>query len=273
MNQIMATAGSGTSGVDWAQAAGVGKSLLFSPLIGFVIAAALLLLAKALIRIPALYKAPEGATPPPWWIRGLLILTCTGVSFAHGSNDGQKGMGLIMLILIGTVPTTYALNKAMPASQMADFSKNSAAAAQIIEGKAAGYNVLGNPRPAVTLYVAQHQISEGTYPALAVLVREIDKQVKQYGTLDKVPQDQVGNTRNDMYLVSEALRLLMKDKENDLNAEQVGVLNSYKKSLDNSTKFIPPGSRSRWRLRSGWARWSGGSASWSRSAKRSARSI
>jgi PiT family inorganic phosphate transporter len=239
MNQLMASAGSGTSGVDWAQAAGVGKSLLFSPLIGFVAAFALLWLAKLLIRIPELYKAPEGATPPPWWIRGLLILTCTGVSFAHGSNDGQKGMGLIMLILIGTVPTTYALNKAMPTSQVADFTKNSAAAAQIIEAKGAGYSVIGNPRPAVTLYVAQHQLSEGTYPSLAALVLDIDRQVKQYGSLANVPQDQVSNTRNDMYLTSEALRLLAKDKENELTAPELATLNAYKKSLDNSTKFIP----------------------------------
>jgi PiT family inorganic phosphate transporter len=239
MNQIMASAGSGTSGVDWAQAAGVGKSLLFSPLIGFVAAFALLWLAKLLIRIPELYKAPEGATPPPWWIRGLLILTCTGVSFAHGSNDGQKGMGLIMLILIGTVPTTYALNKAMPASQVADFTKNSAAAAQIIEAKGAGYSVIGNPRPAVTLYVAQHKLSEGTYPSLAALVLDIDRQVKQYGSLANIPQDQVSNTRNDMYLTSEALRLLAKDKENELTAPELTTLNGYKKSLDNSTKFIP----------------------------------
>jgi PiT family inorganic phosphate transporter len=239
MNQLMAQAGSGTSGVDWAQAAGVGKSLLFSPLVGFVLAAALLRLAKLLIRIPALYKAPEGATPPPWWIRGLLVLTCTGVSFAHGSNDGQKGMGLIMLILIGVVPTTYALNKAMPASQIEEFSSNSAAAAKIIEAKAAGYSVIGNPRPAVTLYVAQHKISEGTYPSLAALVRDIDGQVKKYGTLSNVPEDQIGNTRNDMYLASEAFRLLAKDKESELSPLEIGTLNAYKKSLDNSTKFIP----------------------------------
>ncbi len=239
MNQLMATAGSGTSGVDWQQAVGVGKSLLFSPLVGFVLAAGLLLLGKALIRIPALYKAPEGSQPPPWWIRGLLILTCTGVSFAHGSNDGQKGMGLIMLILIGTVPTTYALNRAMPAGAMGDFSNSSAAAAKIVEAKAAGYNVLGNPRPAVTLYVAQHKISEGTYPSLAALITDIDRQVAKYGTFDKVPQDQIGNTRNDMYLTSEALRLLAKDKENELSAEEAATLNTYKKSLDNSTKFIP----------------------------------
>ena len=110
MNQMMASGTSGTSGVDWGQAIGIGKSLLFSPLIGFFAAGLLLIVCKAVIRIPALYQAPKGSQPPPLWIRGLLILTCTGVSFAHGSNDGQKGMGLIMLILIGTVPTAYALN-------------------------------------------------------------------------------------------------------------------------------------------------------------------
>jgi PiT family inorganic phosphate transporter len=238
MNQLL-SAQSGTSGVDWNQALNVIKSLLFSPLVGFVLAAALLLLAKFLIRNPALYKAPEGATPPPLWIRGLLILTCTGVSFAHGSNDGQKGMGLIMLILIGTVPTTYALNKSLPDSAMPVFEASSAAAAKVVEEKASGYNVLGNPRPAVTLYVAQHQISEGTFPSLAVLINDIAAQVKQYGSLAKIPNAVVGNTRNDMYLVSEALRLLVKDKAAELSAADVTALNAYKKSLDDSTKFIP----------------------------------
>ncbi|MBV8536488.1 MAG: anion permease, partial [Alphaproteobacteria bacterium] len=120
MNQLMAGP-SGTSGVDWGQALGIGKSLLFSPIIGFIAAALLLLATKALVHMPKLYKEPEAKAPPPWWIRGLLILTCTGVSFAHGSNDGQKGMGLIMLILIGTVPTAYALNKAVDASKVPAF--------------------------------------------------------------------------------------------------------------------------------------------------------
>src|ERR1700761_2834403 len=113
MNQLMSTAATGTSGVDWAQAAKIGESLLFSPLIGFSLAALLLMIAKALIPIPALSQEPQGNKPPPLAIRALLVLTCTGVSFAHGSNDGQKGMGLIMLILIGTVPTAYALNRTM----------------------------------------------------------------------------------------------------------------------------------------------------------------
>src|ERR1700752_4130718 len=111
----------GTSGVDWAQATKVGFSLLLSPLVGFACAALLLLVLRALVRRPELYREPKGRTAPPWWIRGILVLTCTGVSFAHGSNDGQKGMGLIMLILVGTVPTAYALNRAMPASHTTQF--------------------------------------------------------------------------------------------------------------------------------------------------------
>ena len=106
----------GTAGVDWSQAANVGYALLLSPIIGFICVALLFLALRYLVPNPALYQEPKGATPPPLWIRAILILTCTGVSFAHGSNDGQKGMGLIMLILIGTVPTAYALNRATPAS-------------------------------------------------------------------------------------------------------------------------------------------------------------
>ncbi len=145
-----------------------------------------------------------------------------------------------MLILIGTVPTTYALNRSLPDSQAAAFAITSSAASDVIEEKGAGFNVLGNPRPAVTLYVAQHKISEGTYPSLAVLVREIAAQVKQYGSLAKIPAAAVGNTRNDMYLASEALRLLMKDKDADLSEDDDAALGAYKKSLDNATKFIPP---------------------------------
>jgi PiT family inorganic phosphate transporter len=229
----------GTSGVDWSKATEIGYALLLSPLVGFICAAVLLLLLKKLVRSPELYQAPDGNKAPPLWIRGLLIATCTGVSFAHGSNDGQKGMGLIMLVLIGTVPTAYALNRALPESKIEQFQQTSAAAAQVVAARGAGHSIIGDPRPAVTQYVSQHKISEGTYPSLAVLVKSVGDQVRTYGTLDKVPAEAVGNTRNDMYLASEAIRFLMKDKENDLNKEEVATLNTYKGSLDAATKFIP----------------------------------
>jgi PiT family inorganic phosphate transporter len=229
----------GTSGVDWSKATEIGYALLLSPLVGFILAALLLMLMKVIVRSPALYSAPEPGKTPPLWIRGLLILTCTGVSFAHGSNDGQKGMGLIMLILIGTVPTAYALNRSMPDSQVAVFQQASEAASKVVAAKGAGHSIIGDPRPAVTQYVSQHRISEGTFPSLAALVKDIGDQVLKYGSFNKVPSEVVGNTRNDMYLTSEAIRFLMKDKESDLNKDEVAILNTYKGTLDAATKFIP----------------------------------
>jgi inorganic phosphate transporter, PiT family len=238
MNAIM-RGRDGTSGVDWSKAKEVGEALLLSPLFGFALAAALLLLLRSIVRVPALYAEPKGNEPPPWWIRGILILTCTLVSFFHGSNDGQKGMGLIMLILIGTVPTAYALNRALPDSQIEIFAQTSQAASAVINQKAAGHTVLGNPRPAVTNYVTSRTINEGTFPSLAALVKDISEQITKYGSIAKMPNEIVGNTRNDMYLTSEAIRFLLKDKESDFSADDVKTLNAYKGSLDKATKFIP----------------------------------
>ena len=118
MNSLMSPGSAFGDGVNWGKVEDTVKALIFSPLLGFVAAGLLLLAAKALLRNPALYKAPEGEKPPPTWIRGLLVLTCTGVSFAHGSNDGQKGMGLIVLILVGIVPTAFALNLATSSADL-----------------------------------------------------------------------------------------------------------------------------------------------------------
>jgi inorganic phosphate transporter, PiT family len=230
---------SGTSGVDWSKAIEIGQALLLSPLIGFAVAALLLLALRFAVRIPALYAEPRGAEPPPWWIRLLLIFTCSTVSFAHGSNDGQKGMGLIMLILIGTVPTAYALNRALPADQVAAFHAASEAASTVIARQAAGSRMQDDPRQVVTEYVSKRKLTDGTYPALAMVVKEISTGVEKYGTLKEVPAAAVGNTRNDMYLASEAIRFLMKDKESGLSKDDVGALNRYKLSLDSATKFIP----------------------------------
>jgi PiT family inorganic phosphate transporter len=229
----------GTSGVDWGKATEIGYALLLSPLVGFLCAGSLLLLMKYLVKTPELYEAPKGDAKPPLWIRALLIFTCTGVSFAHGSNDGQKGMGLIMLILIGTVPTSYALNKSLPANHIQEFVQSSTAASKVVDAKAAGYNIIGDPRPIVTAYISRHEISGGTFPALSILIKDIANQVQAYGSIDRVPYEQVGNTRNDMYLTSEAIRFLMKDKEAELSTEESATLKKYKATMDQATKFIP----------------------------------
>jgi PiT family inorganic phosphate transporter len=229
----------GTSGVDWDQVTKVGEALLFSPLFGFVLSAILLLIMKAVIRVPELYTAPTTNKPPTPWIRGLLVLTCTLVSFFHGSNDGQKGMGLIMLILIGVAPTAYALNRAPGEGHAAAFISAAHNASKIVEAHRAGYNVIGDPRPAVTDYVHAHTISEGTYPSLAVLVKQVSDSVEQYGSVAHTPLDKVQNLRNDMYLIDEALRVIAKDKESELKPEEKTQLAAFKKELDGATKFIP----------------------------------
>lgn len=119
MNQLI-NGGAASSGVDWSQAWGVGKSLLLlSPVVGFAFAALLLCALKLLVRVSALYSEPGDHQAPPFWIRSILFLTGSGVWFAHGSNDGEKGRRLIMLILIliGAVPAAYALNRTVTPSE------------------------------------------------------------------------------------------------------------------------------------------------------------
>jgi PiT family inorganic phosphate transporter len=228
----------GTSGVDWAQAVKVGYSLLLSPLVGFVCAALLLLALRALVKQKELFEEPKGKEPPPWWIRGILILTCTGVSFAHGSNDGQKGMGLIMLILVGTVPLTYALNRAMPVGHMTEFVAVAQATQQSLS-KNGPTNVAGDPRATLSEYVRSKEFNTNVVPALTSVIGSIGEEVKQSGSLAKVPTDSVSNVRNEMYLVSETIRFLDKNNPAKFDADTKANLKAFKKEIDDSTKFIP----------------------------------
>jgi PiT family inorganic phosphate transporter len=236
-NQLMGGP-NGTSGVDWGQAVGVFRSLAFSPVIGFVLSALLLLLAKVTLPFPKLYKAPEGAKPPPAWIRGLLILTCTGVSFFHGSNDGQKGMGLIMLILIGCVPTAYALNHAIGADHVQVFHQATARAETVLTAHA-GNATSANPRQDVTQSLEARTVTPASIPALKALVTDIDRQVEEYGAYSHIPAEKTTNVRNDMYLASEMLARVSKDDQLQLSSAEQADLKSYKGEIDNATKFIP----------------------------------
>ncbi|WP_458723711.1 inorganic phosphate transporter [Pseudomonas brenneri] len=228
----------GTSGVDWAQAIKIGYALLLSPLIGFGFAALLLLALRAFVKNRSLYKAPVGNTPPPWWIRGMLIVTCTGVSFAHGSNDGQKGMGLIMLILVGTLPMAYALNRTMPADQSLQFAAVAEVTQQALV-KSAPQPAPADPRPVLSTYVRTKETTPELIPALAALTGHIGEQVKGYGSLAKVPAEAMGNVRNDMYLTSETIRLMDKGKVGNFDADTQGKLQLFKQQIDNATRFIP----------------------------------
>lgn len=237
-NQLMNGAG-GTSGVDWGQAANIGYSLLLSPIIGFVASALLLLSLKVLIRNPELYREPKGHKPPPSWIRGLLILTCTGVSFAHGSNDGQKGMGLIMLILIGIVPTTYALNRAVDSQDVNQFRAVTSATINSLQPYTNGVAAPAHPHDSLLAYIRDKKLSPETVPALIVVSDQIAKQVASLSSLSQVPAAAVQNVRNDMYLTTETIRLMLKAKNPAFDAATVTNLRAMEKGLDKATKYIP----------------------------------
>src|ERR1017187_1200834 len=209
-NQLMA-GHDGTSGIDVEQVTKVFKVLLISPVVGFTAAALLFLISKASIKYPALYEAPKDNTPPPWPIRALLVLTCTGVSFFHGSNDGQKGMGLIMLILIGTVPTAYALNHAVTGHDIQDFIAASEQAGHILDRHVDKSGILGaDARTEVTYYIRTKQIQPDTILALRELVEDLNHEVALYKAFKSVPAPDQTNVRNDMYVASEAIRLMQK---------------------------------------------------------------
>jgi PiT family inorganic phosphate transporter len=227
-------------GVNWAKAQETGMSLLISPIIGFCCAGLLLLLSKALIRTPSLYQAPEGEKAPPLPIRALLVLTCTGVSFAHGSNDGQKGMGLIMLILIGIVPGGYALN----------LHESREAVRQLQTQAALAESVARKPSPGIHLSASEatDELSRflkttGTFgpnvfPALAEKAEEISVAISDKDSLEQLSKEQRSMTRTDIYLTSESIGKLVKQNRITDPADKQ-TLTSYKNQLEKITKFIP----------------------------------
>jgi phosphate/sulfate permease len=100
----------GTSAVNWDKAKDTGLALILSPLIGFSMAIIVMFIFKRLIKNEFIYKEPIPGKKPPIWIRMLLWVTCGLVSFFHGQNDGQKGVGLVMMILIAILPGQFSLD-------------------------------------------------------------------------------------------------------------------------------------------------------------------
>jgi PiT family inorganic phosphate transporter len=131
------------NGVDWSEVGSVLLSLLLSPIIGFALALVIFRVLKFVVHDKHLYEPPEGEKPPVWWMRGVLILTCTGVSVAHGTNDGQKSIGLIMLVIIGLLPSAFAVNLEMTSDEVAAIAKDMPAAARLIDRYGDDHKAIG----------------------------------------------------------------------------------------------------------------------------------
>jgi inorganic phosphate transporter, PiT family len=227
-------------GVNWAKVQDTLMALVVSPIVGFVCAGLLYFAARLILKVPELYQEPKKGEPPSFWVRVLLILTCTGVSFAHGSNDGQKGQGLLMLILIGIIPGVYALNPGLTAAAVSQLASANAAATQTLD-RLANNQTMPAAQASTTLngYLkTSGKLTPDVWTALAATNHEIGTDLQGKATLADVPEADRGTARSHMYQVSATLTKLGKAKA-FADPDEDKAFKAYKSQLDGATNFIP----------------------------------
>jgi PiT family inorganic phosphate transporter len=148
-------------------------------------------------------------------------------------------MGLIMLILVGTVPTAYALNHAVSPAQTADFLASSEQTEHVIAHYVNPNAVIGDARDDLTNYIRTKQFNDNTMLALRQYINEVKTEVKDFGAYRNVPVTRMSNLRNDMYVVSESIRLIQKRGTPTFTPDEQKIIGNYKKHIDLATKFIP----------------------------------
>ena len=177
--------------LNWGKVKDAGLSLLISPIIGFVLAVFLMLILQTFIKNKTIFKEPPAKKAPPMWVRSILILTSTFVSFSHGSNDGQKGVGLLMIILIAIVPTRFAL----------DHSKNPVtlkSETEVLQAMLAQVNQ-ADLNPIETAY----------YNEMSLTIDTIVKRFEGVTSFSDLPVRTYVNTRKDILVLSKKSNLLL----------------------------------------------------------------
>ena len=260
-----------TQGLNWEQIEKVILALLVSPIVGFVASGLLLLATKALVPREDLFKAPEPGETPPTWIRGTLIGTCTGVSFAHGYNDGQKGMGLIMLILIGVLPGAFALQSPDNPTQFQKTIGLAHQAAAIFQQQAAGDATgqvpsgappgASNPASAPAApaspmaqdlkpklgtgnekvlndFVKSGKATPETYQAFIKECQNVTQELSSVHRFEDLSAQQREADRKDIYLLGDGIAKLNKGKLIK-DPGQAKTLKDFQTSLETYTKYIP----------------------------------
>jgi inorganic phosphate transporter, PiT family len=242
MNSLISPNEAFGEGVNWAKVQDTFKALIVSPIMGFVLAGALLLILRVVLAKRAeLFQSPQPGSTPPLWVRALLILTCTGVSYAHGSNDGQKGMGLMVLILVGVVPAAFALDLSTSPEAL---TRIHGAAKQIsqqlhqIVPATAKTPSSDQAHRTLTTFLRTSKPDADTLPALNEANDAVLARMNGITDLHNVPGTDRRALRLDVYLVAESLARLAKIKQvpQGLDAD---AADQYQKSLKNLTNFIP----------------------------------
>jgi phosphate/sulfate permease len=213
--------------VDWSQASKIGMSLLVSPAFGFTLTIGVMFLIRVLTKgrpdSDDLFKEPKKNSPPPAWIRGILLLTCTGVSFFHGQNDGQKGVGLIMLVLIGIVPGFFALNARLD-------SKDLTPAIETVS------SIIGTIDVRTLSAVDSVKVME-----TKALVSKLQSRIAGIENLNSIPRNERFEVRKDILLIDRHLRGVMKKDEVRISIADRQSLDKSLKGLRKATDYAPLG--------------------------------
>ncbi|MCA6598044.1 MAG: inorganic phosphate transporter [Pseudanabaena sp. M046S1SP1A06QC] len=229
-------------GINWLKMQEILISLVISPLLGFCGAAILFLTAKYLIRQEELYTAPK-ENVPSLWVRAVLVLTCSGVSFAHGSNDGQKGMGLMMLILVAILPSFFSLNLQTSPQSIAQLvaSSNSVIpvlSSQFLTDTNQDYSFPNSRNELSQFLKPQGQVNENIWRSLVDECQIIAKKLSINNSLMEIAESDRHQVRDDIYLVANTITKLEKQQQL-ANFEHPEIITNYRNQLELLTKFIP----------------------------------
>lgn len=217
--------GASETAVNWGKASEIGSSLLISPIFGFSVTIILMFIIRRMTRKTSygddLFKEPKKNSPPPLWIRSILVLTCTSVSFSHGSNDGQKGVGLVMLILIGIVPAWFALSNTVAPSSLTPSLQKIESVLQEID-----------PEP----------LSETTRNKLAE-TRDMNTRLvaamANTTHVSDIRENERFLVRKDIMVMNNNIKSLLADPEVRLSESQRDVINGNLKSVRKITDYSP----------------------------------
>lgn len=225
-------------GVHWSEASSVGLSLLISPLVGFGLAFMSLTLLRSTIKDPRLYKPvkPDGENKPPSWIRGLLISTCAGVSFAHGSNDGQKGMGLAMLILIGLMPVSFSLDMNADPGRIAAICRSSEAAEHLLVGTTTLANVTSSAR--LQAYIDNGQLDPDVTPALVAEMATLRTGLGSVQGVRQLPAEQRWGLRVNAMRILRCIDQMRKNGHLTVSTPGYGETMLYRRELGLVVEYV-----------------------------------
>lgn len=217
------------SGLNVKQVYTVFTALLMSPLLGFALAGLMLIALKLTVRDPVLYESPKDENPPPLWIRSMLIGSCAGVSFAHGSNDGQKGMGLMMLILMGIAPISFAVNMKATPEQVRRVVESTTVAEKVVKSRL--------ERPALPSDPADTRFRERLRTILGETNQTLET-LRPVTEISQVPADGRFPLRKQLLVAYRSAYNLRKSRELYMAPDEFSAMKAYERSVKDLIEYV-----------------------------------